>query len=429
MLTNADYRDKQRSMSEADREAQRRAERERREALDAKRDYLLLDADQHYYEPDDCFTRHLEPEYADQAVEVRRDRADGLGRLYIAGQRFSHLPGPPGENVGKPGVLREYFKSEARDVRNDHEGIQGLDYPEFTTPEARYKLLDAQEVQACLMLPTTGLLVEHEACKTVPPDAVYALLRAFNRWLEEDWGYGADGRIYGVPMISLFDPDLAIEELERLMPLGPKALLLRAGPLYGRSPADPVFDPFWARVQEADIITAFHIGDFGYLDNYATQWGYGKEPYPAGAGHPFETLICASDRAISDTVGALIFGELFNRFPKLRCMILELGAYWLPGLLKKMDMIWNQASRSRASLDEAPSVIYKRHFWICPYYEDDWHDIVGAVGPERVLLGSDYPHPEGLPEPLDMLEELEGISQDDIKLIMRDNFGGLLGID
>jgi predicted TIM-barrel fold metal-dependent hydrolase len=428
MLTNADYRAAQLGLDQAERDSRRAIEKERRHVLDSHRDYRLVDADQHYYEPDDCFTRHLEKQYLDRAIEVRRDRPDGRGRLYLAGKRFSHLPGPPGENVGQPGVLREYFKSQGRDIRNDHEGIEGLRVPEFTDKKARLRALDAQDVEACLMLPSTGLLVEHECCKNLSPDAWFALMRSFNRWLEEDWGYGSDGRIFGVPLVSLFDPELAVAEVERLIDAGPKVVLLRAGPIYGRSPADPVFDPFWARVQEANLIVAFHIGDFGYLDFYATEWGYGKEPFPAGNGHPFETLICGADRAISDTVGALIFGNLFDRFPRLRCMIIELGAAWLPGLLKKMDMIWRNPTRSHERLDEEPSTIYKRHFWITPYYEDPWDSIMETLGASRVLLGSDWPHPEGLPEPLDLLEELGGVPVEDIRSVMRDNTASLLGL-
>ena len=298
MLSNADYRETELARGDAAREAQRLKEKERRNLLDGQRDYLLVDADQHYYEPDDCFTRHLEAKYRDQA-----SMCGGISRWTWAavprGKRFSHLPGPPAEDIGRPGILRQYFKNKATDVRNDHEGIQGLDYPEFTTPSARYKAMDAQEVQACLMLPTTGLLVENECSRNLQPEVWYALMRSFNRWLEEDWGYGSDGRIFGVPLVSLLDPDLALAELERLIELDTKVVLLRVGPVYGRSPADPIFDPFWARVQEADLIVAFHIGDFGYLDFYATSGGYGKEHFPVGAGHPFETLICGSDRAIS----------------------------------------------------------------------------------------------------------------------------------
>jgi len=428
MLTNAEYRADESTLTSLDREARREVERERRAVLEAHCNYRLVDADQHYYEPDDCFTRHLESQYRDQAVEIRRDGADGRGRIYLAGQRFRHLPGPPGESVAQPGVMREYFKSEARDIKKDYDGVVGAEIPEWSNRNARLRVLDQQQVEACLMLPTLGVLVENECCRNVDAPVWYALMRSFNRWIEEDWGYGKDGRIFGVPLVSLFDPELAVVELERLLEAGAKVLLMRAGPVYGRSPADPVFDPFWARVQEAGVTVAFHIGDFGYLDWYAKEWGYGNEPFPVGAGDPFESITCGNDRVMPDMIAALIFGNLCGRFPDLRFLSIELGASWLPGLLRKMDMIWRTPSRTRNKIDELPSDVYRRNFWITPYYEDPWQDIIKAVGTSRVVLGSDWPHPEGLVEPLDLLEDIGVVSAEDLRLILRDNTAGLLGI-
>ncbi len=429
MLTNPDYRADEVALTETDRQSRRRIEKERRKLLESHRDYRIVDADQHYYEPDDCFTRHLETRYRDQAIEVRRDRPDGRGRVYRAGNRFRHVSGPAGEDVARPGALREYFKSQARDIGTAHEGIDGLSVPEFSNKSARLRALDAYDVEATLMLPSLGLMVENECCRSVEPDVWFALMRSFNRWIEEDWGYGSDGRIFGVPLVSLFDADLAVIELERLISAGAKLVLLRAGPVYGRSPADSIFDPFWARVEEAKIVVAFHLGDFGYQDFLAKEWGYGKEPYPVGAGNPFETFTCGTDRAMPDTIAALIFGNLFGRFPGLRCMIIELGASWLPATLKKMDMIWRTPNRSRTPrLDEEPSAIYKRHFWITPYYEDPWEEIMQYVGASRMLLGSDWPHPEGLPEPLDILEDIGVVSPEDLRLILRDNTASLLNL-
>jgi predicted TIM-barrel fold metal-dependent hydrolase len=430
MLTNPDYRADEVLLTETDRDARRQLEKSRRKLLEHHRTYQLVDADQHYYEPDDCFTRHLETSYRDQAIEVRRDHSDGRGRVYLAGHRFRHVRGPAGEDVARPGTLRDYFKSKGRDISTDHEGIDGLSVPEFSDKAARLRAMDDQEVQATLILPSLGLLVENECCRTVEPDVWFALMRSFNRWVEEDWGYGDDGRIFGVPLVSLFDPELAVVELDRLISVGAKVVLMRAGPVYGRSPADTIFDPFWDRVEEAGIVVAFHLGDFGYLDFYAREWGYGNEPFPVGAGNPFETFTCGTDRAMPDTLAALIFGNLFGRFPGLRCLIIELGASWLPATLKKMDMVWRTPNRSRVPrLEEAPSTIYKRHFWITPYYEDPWDEIIHAVGAERVLLGSDWPHPEGLPEPLDILEDIGVVPPEELRLILRDNTASLLGVD
>ena len=115
-----------------------------------------VDADQHYYEADDCFTRHLEQKYRDQAIEVRRERDDGLGRIYRADKRFRRVAGPMGDRTSPPGVLREYFKSEARLARSTEVGIRASDYPEFVDRQARLRALDAHEVEATPSCPRSG---------------------------------------------------------------------------------------------------------------------------------------------------------------------------------------------------------------------------------------------------------------------------------
>jgi predicted TIM-barrel fold metal-dependent hydrolase len=394
---------------------------------DAHRAYRLVDADQHYYEPDDCFTRHLDPALRDRGLEVRHNGLDGLGRVYLSGERLGFFSVAPGESTGRPGLLQAYFKSEGRRVRANEEPIHGTSVPEFTQRDARLKALDEHDVEAALMLPSLGVGVEHEARRD--SSAWYAMMRSFNQWVEEDWGYGLDGRIFGVPLTSLIDLDEGINELDRVIRQGTKVVLMRPGPLYGRSPADPYFDPFWNRVQEANIVVAFHLCSFGYAELYSTQWGH--EPNPATHRQSaFQSLTCRSDRAMHDMAGALILDNLFSRMPKLRFMIIELGAAWIPSLLRKMDRIWRQPN-SRwpgGRPEEAPSEIFRRHFWASPYPEEDFKEIADAIGVSQVVMGSDWPHPEGLERPSDMLEQLSSFSANSVQAIMRDNTAALLGI-
>ena len=390
-------------------------------------DFRLVDADQHYYEPDDCFTRHLEARYRKGAVEVRHDAPDGLGRVYLAGSRLGYFSVSPGDQTGPPGLLKSYFRGDGRAVRLDAQQVHGTSTPEFTKKDVRLGVLDDHGVEAALMLPSLGLGIEHEARHD--PATWYALMRAFNRWVEEDWGYGADGRLFGLPLQSLIDVDLAVKELERLIEAGAKGVLLRPGPIYGRSPADPHLDPFWARVQEANLLVAYHLSSFGYTELFSTQWGH-----PANtAVHrhtAFQQLTCMGDRAMADTVGALVLDNLFARFPALRILIVELGAAWMPRLLRKMDRVWNSATVRwpGGRPEERPSDIVRQHFWISPYYEEDFGSIVSAMGERRVVLGSDFPHPEGLAQPAELLEDLHGFDPAQVRAIMRDNTAELLGL-
>jgi predicted TIM-barrel fold metal-dependent hydrolase len=69
------------------------------------------------------------------------------------------------------------------------------------------------------------------------------------------------------------------------------------------------------------------------------------------------------------------------------------------------------------------------HLYVSPFYEEDIVGLVSNIGAERVMFGSDYPHPEGVAEPVDFAKRLEGLSDDQIRMIMRDNAASLFGIE
>jgi predicted TIM-barrel fold metal-dependent hydrolase len=75
-----------------------------------------------------------------------------------------------------------------------------------------------------------------------------------------------------------------------------------------------------------------------------------------------------------------------------------------------------------------PSEIFKQHFYVCPFFEDPVPELVEVLGAEHVLFGSDWPHPEGVTEPLDFLDECEGLSDAQIRRIMRENNAQLMGL-
>ena len=91
-------------------------------------------------------------------------------------------------------------------------------------------------------------------------EAAIHILRAFNRWLEEDWGFAYQNRIFGVPFLTLSDVDQAVEELDWCLEHGARVVSIRNGPAFTpagtKSPADPMFDRFWARVAESGIVVA-----------------------------------------------------------------------------------------------------------------------------------------------------------------------------
>jgi predicted TIM-barrel fold metal-dependent hydrolase len=71
--------------------------------------------------------------------------------------------------------------------------------------------------------------------------------------------------------------------------------------------------------------------------------------------------------------------------------------------------------------EEDPVDLFKRHVWINPFWEDDVNEVAALMGPERVIFGSDWPHIEGMPQPLDYLGDLQNFDAKAKQLILRDN--------
>ena len=394
-------------------------------------DYPVVDADNHYYEPDDCCTRHLEPAFRDKAVHVVRD-ADGGGDWYV-GDRPMGFARKVRDRVMEPGAYRHFMRGGKLDADNPPKMLPA-DSGAFREPEARLAAMDRFGQQAALLLPSLGLAFEGEMLDE--PAAAVANTRAFNRYLEDEWGYAYKERIFTLPLISLLDRDAAVAELERVLAAGARMVMLRAGPVAGRSPADPWFDPFWARVAEARIPVALHIGISGYFKILGAAWGENPDATEAEMT-PFLALTCFGRRPIEDSLAALILHNLFGRFPDVRVLSLENGSEWVPGLLHNMDKSARAAFTTLGDekaapiggrLTGRPSEIFREHVYVAPFFEDSVPAIVEAIGSERVLFGSDWPHPEGVREPLDFLDELEGLPDDQVRQIMRGNAAGLLGL-
>ncbi len=386
----------------------------------------LWDADNHYYEARDCFTRHLDPAFAERAVRAVAS-PDGDHGIVVDGRPFTFLADSFRDTVAKPGALREMLRTMSSGSPVESNAIEPMQ-PAYVDRDARLTLMDEQGVEAAVLFPTLAVCVEHFLKHDA--ELLYASFRAFNEWLDDDWGFDRDGRIFAVPLLSLLDVELAVAELERVLAAGARAIALRPGPAYGRSPADPHFDGFWSRVHEAGVPVCFHIGESGYNELYSVAWG--EDPNPPSHGQSaFQWTSFYGDRPIMDTFSALVLHNLFGRYPGLRCMSVENGSLWVPYLLAAMDKMHGMGRNGPwlgGRLDGRPSEIFREHVYVAPYHEEDVVTLAARIGDDRVLFGSDFPHPEGLAEPADFATRVEPLGPEATTRIMRTNLRTLLHV-
>ncbi len=393
-------------------------------------DYQLIDADNHYYEAEDAFTR-----YGDEEVNrFVRWLAQGKRRYILFGNVMQTIaPNPTFSKVDKPGSmhkrLRELAEGGERNLdMNDPRRYEGVlePLPAYCRDrDARLAEMDRQGLEKCFMFPTLGVGVEGLNADNVP--MTYKLFHAFNQWLDDDWGFDYKERILAAPAIPVLDPVKAVEELEFVLERGARLIVLRPGPANGGSPADPVWDPFWARVQEADIPVAYHIytGTDEYDDAFKVLYQRKgiTDPYYDRA---LRGAMFGGDRTILDTVISLVLGNVFGRFPNLRIATIELGCAWVEYCMHVLDhagiSITNRYIQAFGERnDERPSEIFKRHFWVSPFAEENIVGLTEAIGVDRVLFGSDWPHSEGTEQPADYARYLHKLGPEDTKKIMRDN--------
>jgi predicted TIM-barrel fold metal-dependent hydrolase len=392
-------------------------------------DFAPIDADNHYYEPLDAFTRHLDRAIAHRGVQVLTDDR-GHQQVLMGGRVNRFIPNPTFDPIIVPGCIDPLFRGqipEGVDPRTLMK-VEPLDgRPEYQDRDARLRVLDEQGLDAVLLFPTFGCGVE-EALKD-DVGATMASLTAFNRWLEEDWGYGADHRLVAAPMISLADPAAAGAEIDRVLAAGARLVHIRPAPVPGEhgksySLGHKRHDPVWARLAEASIPAAFHLGDSGY-NAFTTMWG-GSASFEAFGKMNILSRILVSDRAIHDTMASLIVDGVFERHPALRVASIENGSDWVALLAKRLE---KQANQTPWVFPHDPLDVIREHVWVTPYYEEDIRTLADLIGTERVLFGSDWPHGEGLAEPLQFTKELHAFDADETRKIMRTNTLDLLGVE
>ena len=385
-----------------------------------------VDADNHYYEALDAFTRHLDPKFKRRGVMVVRDGSHV--EILIAGKVNNFIPNPTFDPVIVPGCLDLQFRGqipEGVDPRTLTR-VEPIDEC-YRDRDARIAKLDEQGLDAALLFPTLGCGVEQALRHDIP--ATMASLSAFNQWLDEDWGFSYQDRIIAAPMISLADPEAAVREIDWVLDRNARIVHVRPAPVptggaSGRSLGDKIHDPVWARLAEADLPVAFHLGDSGYNAMLGAPWG-GAEEFAPFREPDLLGQVIIGDRAIHDAMASLIVHGVFTRHPGLRVASIENGSDWIYPLLKALR---KQANRTPWVFAEDPLDTIKQHVWVTPYYEDDIRRLADTIGVGNVLFGSDWPHGEGLAEPVSLVDELSDFSADEVQRIMRDNCCELVGL-
>jgi predicted TIM-barrel fold metal-dependent hydrolase len=405
--------------------------------------YGIYDGDHHFYAPADAVTRYLSAAMVERAwlpgeprmltaEDHEEDEAEDHTRRTLGvhsapegghgGVDLAALPAMagsipiPGAMLNKLNPMKDLDQLSREQLVARYNEMR----PAFEKKDPRLALMDNQGVDVSV-LHTVGTGWE-SAFRRGDIEAGYAVNRAHNDWLFEDWGYAHEGRIMIPVPIPLLDVDFAVAELKRSLDRGAKFVDLQPGPAYdGRSPFDPYFDPFWNVVNESHTRVACHLG--GTYARMGAEWS--EDPaarYQQFNG--FQWVAYWGDRPVMDTVTAMVWHNLFGRFPNIKVLIAEFGTVWTSYLLRKLDhamLLGRKPKWGGDRLPARPSSLFKERCVIAPFPEENITKAIETLGTDCLIFGSDFPHSEGIPDPMQYISQLKNLDDHTVRKIMRDN--------
>jgi predicted TIM-barrel fold metal-dependent hydrolase len=348
-----------------------------------------IDVDQHLFESRTTWADYIDPAHRDDALAIVDD-AQGWPWLTWRGAPLTPLEVPIPERSSLIGDDR------LRRVRGEDApaSFDELVPDAYRLPGARLDSLDAFGLDAAVLFPNYGLLWEQRLSSD--RIAQRANARAYNRFTAESCSDG-HGRLFGVAHILLHDPAWAVEEIARVRSEGVRLAMVAPAPVDGKPLSHRDFDPVWAAFSEHGVAPVFHVSAFESPLHPA--WHEGE---PEEGEQLFDSIFLYLAPAVA--LANLILNGVFERFPELRVGVVELTASWVPHFLLHIDGASDFYAQRHGEpfrkLAARPSEYFLRQVRVAALPYEMPNRLVPKVGLDTFMIGSDWPHAEGVADPM-----------------------------
>jgi predicted TIM-barrel fold metal-dependent hydrolase len=377
-----------------------------------------IDVDQHLFESRTTWSDYIDPAHRDDALGITDDAA-GWPWLTWRGGQLTPLEVPIPERsslIGDDRLRRlagERAPASFEELVPDSYGQAG----------ARLAALDEFGLDAAVLFPNYGLLWEQRLA--ADRAAQRANARAYNRFTADVCGDG-QGRLFGVAHVLLHDPAWAVEEIRRVRADGVRLAMVAPAPVDGKPLSHSDFDPVWAAFSEEGVAPVFHVSAFESPLHPA--WTQGEA---ADGERLFDSIFLYLAPAVALT--DLILNGVLERFPALRVGVVELTASWVPSFLLHIDGASDFYAARHGEpyrrLADRPSQYFLRQVRVAALPYEMPNRLVPKVGDDTYMLGSDWPHAEGVADPMAAAARAAaGLSDDARSKIMGANAAWLLGL-
>ena len=348
--------------------------------------YRIISSDNHIAEPPDLWTSRTEPKYRDRCPQLVPYED---GQVWVCDGLRQQGPSQ-GSNVGK-----RFEDPESIKRLNVFEDVRPGGY----IPDEAVKDMDLDGVDAAIVYPTVGFgLFQLEDCALRT-----AVFRTYNDFAAEYCG-AQPKRLGGIAMIDVEDVAEAVKEMERCRNMGFVGGMIASYPPMWRTYDSPEYDPIWAAAQDLDIPLGLHLATNAAGSPELAQ----DSRLSVGTSH---ARACNSDHYIRMSISEMIYGGVFERYPKLKIGSVEFELSWIPHFLDRLDFNYTQRG-IQGRIQRFKNDMLPRDFFHRNVFAGFQEDVLGIrdrhiIGVDNLLWGSDYPHTEStFPRSREILEEI-----------------------
>jgi predicted TIM-barrel fold metal-dependent hydrolase len=348
-----------------------------------------IDVDQHLFESRTTWSDYIDPSRRADALSISDDE---LGWPWLAwrGERLTPLEVPIPERSSLIGDDRQRRLRGERAPASFDELVPDT----YRSAGARLESMDRFGLDAVVMFPNYGLLWEERLAADRPAQRANA--RAYNRFAAEVCNEGK-GRLFAVAHLMLHDTAWAVEEIRRVRADGVRLAMVAPAPVEGKPLSHPDFDPVWAAFSDEGVAPVFHVSDFESPLHPA--WRTGEQE---DGEQLFDSIFLYLAPAVA--LANLILNGVLERFPSLRIGVVELTASWVPSFLLHIDGASDFYAQRHGepfrALAARPSEYFLRQVRVAALPYEMPNRLVPKVGDDLYMIGSDWPHAEGVADPM-----------------------------
>ena len=238
---------------------------------------------------------------------------------------------------------------------------------------------------------------------TEDDELAYGAAAAHNRAIQDF--ARQDERMIGVAMVPLQDPEKAFVEINHAIELGLGAIWIAAEAPGGRSPGHPLHERLWSTMAEAGLPFMLHVGSAAL--QIGDEWMNDGMPAHLSARGGAEVIGSKDLTAIhfesNRFISTMVLDGVLEAHPDLRGGVIEIGAGWVPDMIRRLDLaveIWSRSEPQLANMKRTPREQIVQQMRFTPYPFEDVAQMISESSPDLYMFSSDYPHAEGGRDPI-----------------------------